>query len=293
MSTGQYDGKQWNSGKWNAQTSTNTTLNVEGVAEDFNGTAQYNSFIFGSDLTADAILNRIQYDNMPSRDFLTSPTPRDDGEIINGNFFRNKQITLEATLIGTTPTDLNTKIDNMKKALSVKNGNLDIKVNGVIRRYVANAIETDRIIDRDSFNITFQRFNITFKSVEPYAKDMNYTSYSLVDQTALTLTDDVNNEGTTVTKPIFIFNFSAATALTALNVKSTVTNEEIEVTTAITANDIIRFDSESFEVTKNGTAIDYDGTFIKLETGVNNIEYTITGTSGTYTVTQKFKNQYL
>jgi len=293
MSTGQFNGKQFNTSMWNAQTSTTTTLNVDFDATDFDGDIKFNNFVFGVNSTADAILNNVQYDSMPSRDFRTNPVPRDDGEIINGNFFRNKKIEIEATLYGDSKTDLNEKIDNMKKILAQKNGTLDFYINGGLRRHIANAVNTDRIIDRRSYNITFQPFRIVFHSVEPFCKDLNYTSTTNRDATSLEFNQEVNNQGTTHTKPIFIFNFSAASSATAINIKNTVTNEEIEISETISAGDIIKFDSENYEVTQNGTAIDYDGTFINLETGINSITFTTTATSATLALTTKFKQQYL
>ena len=161
---------------------------------------------------------KLNYDSMPSRDFETNKRPRADGEIINGVFYRNKIIKARGFITKTTETLLNEEIDDMKKYLKASEANLDIKVNGEIRRAVATLVNTDAIFDREHWQLTYIPFNLQFKTVEPFMKDINYTSQSLLTHTTLTFNEDVENTGTVFSRPVIILNFSAANGVTAINI---------------------------------------------------------------------------
>src|ERR1700687_306841 len=69
--------------------------------------------------------------------------------------------------------------------------------------------------------------------------------------------------------------------------------EEIQYSGTIVAGDALAFDGEQCSVTKNGTAVNFSGSFPFLEPGGNNIKFTITATSFSATATVKAKDTYL
>ena len=75
--------------------------------------------------------------------------------------------------------------------------------------------------------------------------------------------------------PILILNFSAVDTVTKVAFGNTTTDEEIEITETIVANDIGRFDCEAKTVTVNGVNVEYAGKFITLEYGANAITVTV------------------
>lgn len=74
-----------------------------------------------------------------------------------------------------TPENLNTKIDEMKRELSKTEGNLDITVNGEIRRIRATI--TAIKFDRKYYNLTFVQGDITLVTVEPFFRAVNDQSW--------------------------------------------------------------------------------------------------------------------
>jgi hypothetical protein len=57
--------------------------------------------------------------------------------------------------------------------------------------------------------------------------------------------------------------------------------------------DAFIFDGETKTVTKNGTAVDFTGSFLTLAVGANLVSTTVTGTSFSLDMTSKYRATYL
>lgn len=252
----------------------------------------------GYSLQNDSISSSVLIDSMPGRDFPTFAVPRGDGEVAIGDFWRRKLITVRGMIRKTTAQALEDELDAMKKALAVGESTLDIKhptnVDGTIRRFVATLINGDQIFSqRRNYHVTVCPFEAQFVTLEPFGHSVDYSATTWADQTSLSFSDQVENLGTVRAKPVVIVNFTAATSITALSFTNNTTGERITVTRSFSASDYLSINFETMEVTVNGTAVDFTGTFPKLDTGVNSFTLALTGTSALYTLTVKHKTPYL
>jgi len=237
-------------------------------------------------------VSSVNIERSPVRDFLTVKSPRAHGRIISSNFWDFKRVTLTGMFIAATQTALDDLIDLTKKSIQEESGNLDIKrADGTYRRFIATATDID--VQRDEhFDITACPFQITFECLVPFGQDVAFTSAGF-STSALVFTENEDNEGTAEAQPIFIMVVNAASGITAINLSNNTTSQELEITTSISAGQVIKFDSENKQVLINGSVQEYDGTFPHLDTGSNNYTITSTGTSIQYELTLKYKKFYL
>ena len=236
----------------------------------------------------------LNQDSPSTRDFKTTAVPANHGEIINGDYWRRKIIKLKGVITKSTNALLEAEIDAMKRALSKRDGVLDIKIDGVIRRYVATQINTQNMFQRRrGYHVSMCPYDIQFVCLDPFGKDVNYTSVQHFDLTTLLLEEEMNNAGSAPAQPVVILNFTAVDSISAVKFENVDTSESITLNTTVSVGDIIRFDSENKEVKKNGVIVDYDGSFPRLDAGLNSVAVTLTGTSATYSTTLKHKNSFL
>jgi len=262
----------------------------------FLGDAAQDSIVFNdySLQNSNIIIANASHDAGPSRDFLAVPTPRDDGEIIISDYWRRKTITMSGVVKADTAILLEAKIDEIKKNLRARNGNLDIKQSdGTIRRYVSTFINPSAMVDRKGYQLTFVPITLTFACLNPFGESKSYVSDVYVAKTDLIFTESYYNSGTIKARPVVGIVFSAASAITAVKITNNTTTEEITLTANIAAGDYVKLDAETREVTINGVIQDYDGFFPSLEVGANSVTMTLTGTSATYALTIKHKTPYL
>lgn len=244
--------------------------------------------------TTDVISQILIQDNMPNRDFGTFVVPRGDGEVVTGDFWRRKTIKIKGVIRKTTNSLLEAELDIMKKALAVSEANLDIVIDGNIRRYVATLLNGgDMFSDRKGYHITMCPFNLEFLCLTPFGLSPNYDSSDFLGETLLNFGEQVNNTGTVRARPVVIMNVSAASGVTAISFTNNTRGEAIQLDLAISAGDYVKFDSERLEVSVNGVLKDYTGAFPLLDTGANSFTIAVTGTSITYYLTVKHKTAYL
>lgn len=242
----------------------------------------------------DIISSFLVQDSTPSRDLQISDIPRNDGRYIIGDFWREKIVSVKGIVRKSTNALLEAELDKMKKALAVREAFLDIKINGVIRRYRATLVNGNSMFqNRQHYHITFCPFEVQFLCVEPFGHSVDYIAFTLEDKTELTLEEQIDNIGTIRAKPIVILNFTQAVGITEISFKNNTRNEEIKLTKNIVPGDYVRFDSELLEVTVNSIPQDYDGSFPLLDTDVNSVTISILGTSCQYTYTAKYLIPYL
>lgn len=271
-------------------------------------TAQYNALqqLFDVDVAKDDIVfndfsfqstgvitSRITYDEMPFRKIRTFDIPRENGRRIITDFYRAKRIKLEGTMKADTKSELDAKIDEMKKEVSAREGNLDVKMsNGETRRFIATS-DTEIIFNREHFHITFIRFIVSFNVYLPFGSDIDFTVDALLGQSSLSLVQQIDNAGTAPSKPVIHLLLSSVSAITEISIENTTTGEKLTITESFNNNDTLLIDSEEKEVLLNGVKIEYSGVFFDFITGSNSLSFNFTGTSATYNITTKYKRNFL
>lgn len=245
---------------------------------------------------SDTISSEILAFSAPARELVTFRTPRSDGGGWNGDFFRERRIKVSGIIKATTSALLETELDTFKKNMVTSRGNLDLKVNGEVRRIVATLENPqDMFMRRQGYHITFSPYDLTFLALEPMWHSIDYTERASENVSQLAFTDDIEVTGSYKAQPVVVLIVEAATAVTAINFTNNTNGDEIEITPSggFSVGDVLIVDAEEKSVMLNGVEIDYDGVFPELEIGTNNYTITTTGTSVQYTATVKYRETYL
>lgn len=227
------------------------------------------------------------------KDILSGSVPRGDGSYTIGNYLRDKVIPVKCLLKKSTAALFDQYIDTIKQNLRGFQQNLDITrlSDGAVRRYIATLQNGETLFDRSAWNITAMELDFSFvvKDGLGYARDYTNISQAV---TASPTTLVFENLGTYKSKPVITLIFDAASSVTVVNVQNVTTVEQIQYSGTISAGDILVFDGENETVTKNGTAVDYSGSFPFVDVGSNNVKFTITGTSFSAYTSVKAKYAY-
>lgn len=234
----------------------------------------------------------------PSRELIGGATPRDHGEYLTADYFRETIIDARGIMKHSTPEELDAAIDAMKKALRHREGSVDvIDRAGTVKRYTVTVDNYEEMFPRERYHLTICPWRVRFRCKTPFGRARSYTPQA---ETLITSPSNMTVEsvGTIRTLPVILMNFDSATSVTVVNVKridpaTGDTLEEIEYAGSVAANDLIKFDSEQKTATKNGTPIVYAGSFPILEPGSNILTFTVTGASFSAVTTVKSRPAYL
>ncbi len=234
----------------------------------------------------------------PSRELVGGKVPRDDGEYLTADYFREFVIECRGIVTQSTAALLDSYLDTIKKSLRTRDGNLDIIDSaGTVKRFIATVDNFDDMFaEREGTDVTKCPWTIRFRCKTPFGKSRNYNSTFTSFSTSPT-NQSIVHAGTTKAQPIVILNFLSASSITVVNVKRLDTDgstlEEIEYSGTVAANDIFEFDAEAKTVKKNGAEVNYTGSFPVMDVGANIISVTVTGTSFSAECTIKHKTAYL
>jgi phage-related protein len=213
---------------------------------------------------------------------------------MTGAYFYERHVRVRGIIKEATSVDLELKLDEFKKRLSVQEAELAIKVNGSVRTVNATLANPDQMLEgREGYHISVCPFELDFICAEPLFTALEYTAETLESIASLIYPTGINNAGTYKAPMVAIAVIEAASGLTGISVKNDTNGEILTLTKALGVGDVITIDGEAKSVKVNGVECDYDGTFPALETDDNTIRTTFVGTSVQYTLTIKHKNAYL
>lgn len=227
----------------------------------------------------------------PSRDFSTANVPGGHGRILLEDWFRANVVTLNGWVSASNREDLENKIHEMLRNIHGQGGSLYIRDGGNYKELVTTL--QNATFENKHYSTTKKRFVLTFSGIKSFWRDLLYSSQFYAGNVGLTMNGLMDNQGSVTTDPIVIVIFDTATAITSVSFQNTTTGEIVSVDESIVSGDVIIFDSENKTVTKNGTELEFSGRLPALRIGLNSFTIALTGTSASYDVTAKYKNQYL
>lgn len=211
------------------------------------------------------ITTKINFWNMPKINLLTYDNPKNDWWWVLDRFYKQRTIQLQGHIIWESAEDIENKIDNLKKALSIKTWYLDFKVNDTYRRILCSLTNSD-IINREHYDIEHWKFTLTFTAMEPFRSEKNWSSITFTGVNA-TINEDINNEWSEYSNPII--NILVNSAMNTNQLKVKIWGNEILIETTISTDDVIEINTIKKEVLLNNQSIDFDWKFPRLEAGVN------------------------
>ena len=172
----------------------------------FNGLWLQNQFI---------ITSKIDFWNMPKTNLLTYTNPKSDWWGVLDRFFKDRTITIEGVILWTDADDLETRIDAIKKVLSVKTWYLQMKIKWTYRRILATLTNQD-IFDRKHSDITRAPFKLTFKAMQPFRREKDILSNSFKNISSNT-TESLYNPWSVYSNPKFTITINSANNMNELS----------------------------------------------------------------------------
>lgn len=229
----------------------------------------------------------------PTRDLVGGNIPRSSGMYLTADYFREYTIEASGIAVQSTAAALDAYLDTVRKNLRAREGNLDYTdANGTVKRFTATLDSyQDLFADRQGYNITVCPWKASFKCKTPFGKAKSYTATSITIGTSPT-SQTFTNSGTYKAPAVFSLNFASASSVTTIEIQNALTGEDILYTGSASAADYFVFDGENKQVLKNGSAVDFTGSFINFDLGGNVITFTISGTFN-LSMTGKYRLTYL
>ena len=214
-----------------------------------------------------------------------------NGSYIRDKKFGSKTIVLTVVVTGTSLTDAETKVDELKRDifLGVK-GNLDIAFAGGTRRWVA----TVEAMTYTRLRGLSREYEIELMT-ESFGFDPQATTVSYVAETASTFNKTITVTGSYQVRPIITIEVNSATDLTRIAILNQTNNRRIEISTVFNANDILTVDTRigSERISLDGVGIVPDGVFPFMEVGANTLSFTVTSTSHSLDIDVQYNKLYL
>lgn len=154
---------------------------------------------------------KVKHHSIPNKNANTYALAHANRSVLPFVNYPSKQITVSGNIKGSSVSDLDSRIDAFKAALSATNGNLDVGYAGGTRRYIATVTGFD--IDDDQ-GLTTADWTIIFTCTNPFG--MNTASTSLLTasgNTAQTTNFAPTFQGTAPYQvPVITLTYSVATA---------------------------------------------------------------------------------
>jgi phage-related protein len=203
----------------------------------------------------------------------TANNGQDGGQFIFRDW-RKKTVILKGIVKSDTRTNFEAKLDEMKGKLDGKNDILRYATQGKFREI--NATCTNMVFDRQSYNVNFCQFVITFTINDVYWRDSDSVSVSSNTLTANT-SAEYTNIGNKETYPKIVTYINSGTCSQfALTLNGTT----ITYAGSLTAGDVLIIDSKTKRVYKNSVVVDYTWPCPIFQKGSNIVSYNFG--SGTY-----------
>lgn len=252
---------------------------------DGNLTFDTNSLQTYSAVTRTGIVtNSIDHNNIPDKDVALLGLANTNASVIPQVGYPSKKITIAGSIIGSSQSDLDSRIDTFKSYFNGKNKNLDITYNGTTRRYIATATA---VSIKRSNKALYADFTVEFVCPKPFGCATAATT--AVNQSGRTLSaynDTHTFLGTAPYQlPVITITYAAvAGGAAAVSFGNTANGQGIMVTDQTwVAGDVLQIDCVNKTVKRNGTEIDFLGAFPEFAPGLQGFTYSDGFTSRTLT----------
>lgn len=222
-------------------------------------------------------------------EYNTFNIPQGHGKGFLSRFWREKTIAIKWIIKCDSAILLQSKIDEIKKAIRKSEGILKYKLADSSYRQI-NTTCTSMKFDKQSYNITWIPFELQFKANEPFWYNTSISQKFYSGVTTSPFLEEITNDGNEESRLQTFFFFWATSGTTSISI--TLNNRTVTWTGTIATWDLLYIDCLSKQVLKNGSTQDYSGTFPILLPGVNSITYTINGTF-TCDISNIFRLNYL
>ena len=230
--------------------------------------------------TSSIVTEKILHTSSPENNLQVNQKMRRDGSILFSNYWTKKNISASGHILGSSISDLDSKIDTLKQNLVGENLDLDIGYAGGTRRYRATVKRIN--IDREHFNGSWCPFSIEFVCVDAFGKDTSTTSVTQDNNTSSPFTKVVTIGGSFPAFPTISLDFTSGSNVTAVKIENVTTGEFITIPFPLDSRtfadaEILIVDCNNMTVQISAVNIDFSGVFPKFVVGSNTVRITVSG----------------
>lgn len=242
------------------------------------------------------IPERIEFKGYASREVVRGKINRREGVKLLGTEFGEKRVTIEGTIIADTASQLQSLLDDMKKALQTEEGDLVIETGRTFKATVDSLAIPD-----EHYNVTKAPFQITFILSNPYAEGTQLSISQPVTSGLLTFSGSVVISGTMFARPTVVYTPPSNTGQTNIKklvLSHTPTGQSVTISgfgsgSGLNYNSTVTINFDDLIGQEGTTERDTSGGFARWDPGLN--QYTITA-SGRFvggTVSLTYTPRYL
>lgn len=237
----------------------------------------FNSFSVQDD---NFITERIVFKGFPRREVITANVNRREGIKLIATEFADKEITLSGRVIATTSIELQSLLDNFKKALTAEEADLVIESD---RTFTAT-VKTITIPD-EHYNNSTAPFAVTFVCSDPFARGSQLSAVITVPSGIVTISGVITISGTLFNRPTITYIPPSNTGNTLIkrfdlyHIESgqTVSVSGFGAGAGLAYQNSVVINLDDFTSLEGGTLIDNSGAFPRFEPGSNTFTLTASG----------------
>ncbi len=235
-----------------------------------------------------SILTRFVKLSAPILDLQKRAYPRAQGAYAETAYWRETHLVLRGTIKGSSRTDMESRMDTLRKNLAVFGGILKIPWAGTSRYYECYAIGLDRIFqERDHYHMTMCPYEIELIALQPFGRSGGRTVTDVPTPIAVSPTTmEFVNAGTAEADSLAYLTVVTAGTLSQIVWENTTNGDKVTIPSSFSNGDQIVIDGENRRVTKNGVEIDYTGVLPKIISGSNAFKITLTGSGFSISATE-------
>lgn len=235
-----------------------------------------------------SILTRFVKLSAPILDLQKRAYPRAQGAYAETAYWRETHLILRGTIKGSSRTDMESRMDTLRKNLAVFGGILKIPWAGTSRYYECYAIGLDRIFqERDHYHMTMCPYEIELIALQPFGRSGGRTVTDVPTPIAVSPTTmEFVNAGTAEADSLAYLTVVTAGTLSQIVWENTTNGDKVTIPSSFSNGDQIVIDGENRRVTKNGVEIDYTGVLPKIVSGSNAFKITLTGSGFSISATE-------
>ena len=243
------------------------------------------------------ITERVIFRGYSTRGVIRAQLNRREGVKLLATEFGEGSIEVDGRVVAASASDLQSKLDSMKAALTTEEGDLVIETG----RTWAATVNT-LVIPDEHYNNSTAPFQVTFVCTNPFATGALLTVVQNVVSGLLAFSGLVNISGTLFARPTIAITptgfASGHTNIRSLTITHTPTGQMVTVSGFGNGTDLdyanpVTVDLDAFTALEGSTAKDLSGTFPRWQPGNNAYTITISGHWTNGTVTLSYKPRYL
>lgn len=243
------------------------------------------------------IVSEINYRSSPTIDLSYSPVSRESGIKVTSREFAERVITVAGSILGSSATDLQSKIDDVNLNVVRKNeGTLTIDTGRSINA-IAKAFE----VEDPHYAQDYVPFKLEFLATEPFFSGpqqlVSWTVASGLSSQALSITIS----GTAYAEPLIMYSAngsSGSTTTAGIVVSYTPTGQYVTwsglgLTPTLPYGSNVQFDYANKQILQDGSVVNPAGVFSRWEPVSTNFSITYSGVQQGGTLTFSYVPRYL